>query len=151
MLPPRRISPDNDYSKELRESEIIAAALAVMLWPAASVIDLVTNTSIVAPVAAISVFFFVGGRNVANNFGAFSRAHIAAGVTFAGMTYLERNAILANLEGEANKIKGTAMDEATIYGQEWAGKSMKQWCAANGKSFIGAMVCKMDLSQFGIQ
>jgi hypothetical protein len=139
----------DDYSKELREAEIIAGALAVMLWPAASVIDLVTNASIAAPVAAVSVFFLVGGRNVATDFGAFSKAHLAAGFTFAGMTYLERNAIIANIQAEADKFEGTVERKATAYGQKWAGKSMKQWCAANGTGFIGKLVCALDFSAFG--
>lgn len=140
----------NDYSREIRDTEIIAGVLAVLLWPAAATIDIVTGVSQAAPIAAFGVFAYVGGWEVGRDFGAFSKAYLSAGLTLAAMTIAERGVIEERLAAESNKVQNSVEGYATAYGQKWAGKSLKQWCAANGSTFIGKMVCALNFTSIGI-
>lgn len=140
----------NDYSTEIREAEIVAAVLAVLLWPAAATIDIVTGVSVITPVAAFGVFGWIGGWDVGRDFAAFSKAYLSAGLTLAALTVAEREIIKSRLAAEGVKIETSLETAATAYGQKWAGKSLKQWCAANGTSFIGKMVCALNFTSIGI-
>lgn len=145
---------DDDFDVEIMEAEVTVAALAVAMWPVASIVDIVTGVSVVSPMAAIGIFAFVGGSDVLSNFGNFTKAYAAAGVTFAAMTYTERKLIEAKLAEEETKIEGFLEAKTTAYGQKWAGKSLKDWCAVKQKGpglLIQNMVCSLDLTSLGIK
>lgn len=139
----------DDYSKEIRNAEIIAGVLAITLWPIGVVVDGVTNLSLLAPAMTVTAFAWIGGRTVFSDFGNFTKAYAAAGLTFGLMTYLDRQAIMNNLTYEEQKVQGTALRTAQRIGTT----NLTQWCAPppEKRSMGQNIICAMDLTQFGIK
>lgn len=142
----------NDFSDELQEVELTAGAMAFFFWPLGASVDIITRYSIVSPAAAIAAFSYVlGDHRQIGNFAQFGKAYVAAGVTFAVVTWIERNVIAKRVQQEADKINLYLGDRAQAYGEKYAGKTLKQWCADNGNTIIGKMVCALNYSSIGVK